>query len=844
MREGGAQRRRGERRRDARSPRVPSRPRARHARRASPEASRHGTSTGLRPREARGVERAEDLAATRSEVVHEDADGRARRGQRRGERETAAVARVAHARALARHRRERHDVGAGRQHGSGRAAVVAACRRDVAQLDEREPLRERAAERVRLEPADDVDGPGRLQRLERLALAERDGTAAGALAGDLHAQVLAVGTHRLDGLEARRGHEDARRRVADAVRLEPGQLLRERERQLADAGDRVDVHAPLELGVAQHLGCVRLERLRERGDALGGDREARGRAMAAEALELVRAGGQPGVQVERRDRAPRARPALAVERDDDDGAAVALDEARGDDADHARVPALAGDDEGARLALLGRARLDRGDGGAHDLALDRLALAVPLLEPPRERIGLCAIAGEQQVERLARMAEPPCRVDARAETEAEVGRLQARAIDARDLHQRREARALAAGEPAQPGTHERAVLVAQLDDVGDRREGDEVEHAQELDRRLGRAEPARPERLSELEDHAGAAQLGERVQLLVGPARADERHVRQLGARAVVVADDDGDAARLRVGDRLVGREAAVDAQDQRRTLVGEQVDGLDGDAVALDEAARQVPADLGAELAQRLDGERRRADAVDVVVAVHHDAPAVGDRVLDRRAGIGHRPERERVVQRPLEVEEGPRLGRIAEPAPHEHLGGDARDAERVGEPLGVIVRAGREGQRHRRRVVAGADEGPSAHPATARATTTKEEQHDRHAQGVPGVPVTREPARAGRRVRDGCRVREGRDRARRGPDPADHRRHLRDAELQRQDLHDRQGRLHVGRVPDRGDRVRHHGRRRLLRDRQAVPDHPRPHARGRRPTSRRSSRARRSCC
>ena len=115
-----------------------------------------------------------------------------------------------------------------------------------------------------------------------------------------------------------------------------------------------------------------------------------------------------------------------------------------------------------------------------------------------------------------------------------------------------------------------------------------------------------------------------------------------------------------RAGDRLVGREPAVDAQDQRGALVGEQVDGLDRDAVALDEAARQVPADVGAELAQRLDRERRGAHAVDVVVAVHDDPAAVRDRVLDGAQASAIAPSAQRIVQRPLELEERARLGRV----------------------------------------------------------------------------------------------------------------------------------------------------------------------------------------
>ena len=63
------------------------------------------------------------------------------------------------------------------------------------------------------------------------------------------------------------------------------------------------------------------------------------------------AGRQAGVQVVGRDGAAAALAALAVERDQHDGPGVTLDEARGDDADHALVPALARGHEHAIAAL-------------------------------------------------------------------------------------------------------------------------------------------------------------------------------------------------------------------------------------------------------------------------------------------------------------------------------------------------------------------------------------------------------------------------------------------------------------------------------------------------------------
>ena len=161
-------------------------------------------------------------------------------------------------------------------------------------------------------------------------------------------------------------------------------------------------------------------------------------------------------------------------------------------------------------------RLDLGDRLAHDAALDRLPLVVQLLERVREPARVVGVVGEQQLERGARMAEPAGGVDARAEPEADGARVDRGRVDARDAHQRLQADLLRARERAQAGDRHAAVLVEQRDDVGDRRQRDEVEMA------LRDLRVDAEERLAELVDDAGAAQLGERI---VGRARRDDRAV-------------------------------------------------------------------------------------------------------------------------------------------------------------------------------------------------------------------------------------------------------------------------------------------------------------------------------
>ena len=101
------------------------------------------------------------------------------------------------------------------------------------------------------------------------------------------------------------------------------------------------------------------------------------------------------------------------------------------------------------------------------------------------------------------------------------------------------------------------------------------------------------------------------------------------------------------------------------------------------------MPRDVRAELAQRQDSERGRADPVGVVVAVDTDALAGGDGGVDRLARRGHVPERERVVQRLFAGEKRPRLRGVGVPAPDEHACRDLADAELLSESRGVPVRA-----------------------------------------------------------------------------------------------------------------------------------------------------------
>src|SRR5207248_1438827 len=109
-------------------------------------------------------------------------------------------------------------------------------------------------------------------------------------------------------------------------------------------------------------------------------------------------------------RAPGALPVAVGPREQDDWPVEALDETRRDDPDHALVPALARDDVRAPPPVVLGPLLDLLRRLAEDARLDRLSLAIQLLELVRKPAGLLGVVGQQELERRARMAEPARRV--------------------------------------------------------------------------------------------------------------------------------------------------------------------------------------------------------------------------------------------------------------------------------------------------------------------------------------------------------------------------------------------------------------------------------------------------
>ena len=354
---------------------------------------------------------------------------------------------------------------------------------------------------------------------------------------------------------------------------------------------------------------------------------------------------------------------------------MALGDPRGDDADHARVPALGGQHQRPALGMLRHERL----GLEADPGLDVATLGVDPVQLGGDRLRAVPVLSEQQLEPGVGAVKPPGGVQARAEPEADRRLVQARGIDARDVHQRPQPDLARAGERPQPLAHEPAVLALQRHDVRHGRERDQVQILVGQRRVLPRA---LQQRLRELVGDAGGAQVRARVAV---DARVHERRVRQhaVGARRVMVGDHDVHPQRAGERDLLDRGDRAVDRDQQVGPARGQLLDRRAREPVAVVDPARQVPVHVRAQRAQRAHEDRGRAHAVDVVVPVDGDPRAALD-VLEhapcRRRQAG--PGTERVAL--AGGQEGPCRLRLPQAAAHEHLRDDVRAAQLGGQPRG----------------------------------------------------------------------------------------------------------------------------------------------------------------
>ena len=416
--------------------------------------------------------------------------------------------------------------------------------------------------------------------------------------------------------------------VAVAARLERVERLDARHGQQV----RI-VHAQVARELRQVVGrvlpVILAERAAEAVDVFPPDGQPGRQRVAAEALEILRAGAQGVIQVEAAEAAARALAALAVAADHDRRQVELLTQARGGDADHALMPRVACEHERCARRIAAR----DGRGLLPDLLLELLPLAVELAEPGGVAVGVGTVTGQQQQRGDGRFSEAAGRVDARCEREADGRGRDRPPLRTALVQQRADAGARVGVDLRQTLRHEVAVFAREGHDVGHRADGDEVAVvAQHLF-------AAALERAQKLIRHAHTRKPAVGI-LRAGALRVDDGHgVRdRLPAALVVVGDDHVDAALQGVVRLVDGGDAAVDGDDERDVVGALKArDRVHVQAVALLDAVGDVRVHGHAAAAQIVREHARRRDAVDVVVAEDGHVLLPLDGGADARDGLVH---------------------------------------------------------------------------------------------------------------------------------------------------------------------------------------------------------------
>ena len=204
--------------------------------------------------------------------------------------------------------------------------------------------------------------------------------------------------------------------VAGAEGAEGGEGADRALGELLGLDDGIDATAGLEVLLAETPLGDGLERAPEVEESLGVEGDAGGVAVAAEPREVLAALAERVDEVEALDAPGAPLPHAALDADDEGGLVEALDDAGGDDADDAGVPAFGPEDETAGTGTL----LGLGDGLDEHPLLDPAAVGVGLVELRGERAGLVEARGPEQLEADGGVVEAAGGVDAGAEMEADL----------------------------------------------------------------------------------------------------------------------------------------------------------------------------------------------------------------------------------------------------------------------------------------------------------------------------------------------------------------------------------------------------------------------------------------
>ncbi len=412
--------------------------------------------------------------------------------------------------------------------------------------------------------------------------------------------------------------------------------------------------------------------------------------MPAETLHPLLPARQKAVQLDARQAAPRARGAVALDRQEHGRAVQLLGDPPGRHAHHPLVPVRAPGHQDRRQR---RPRAKLPSRILHHPHLLDLPVAVPAVELGGQLAGALRIAAHQQLQRPLRAVQASRRIDPRPEPEAHVGGGKRR-LDARPLDERLQAVGARLRQRLQAESGDDPVLPAQRHQVGDSAEAGDPQQG----RQVHGTAAAPGDRDAQLERQADRRQVGERI----GAARLAgvdvQRPGRQLTAGQMMVGHHHVDAHRLGPFDRRRRRAAAVRGDDQGTAEVAGAV-GVDRlKAIAFAQPVRQDRQHVAAAGSEHGEQQGRGGDAVDVVVADHRDllAPvACLNEALDDRLHAGEQKGIVKLVQGRLEEAVG--AGPVHHPAAGQQSRHPARDSGPLDRGDGVRHRSGYPLRGHR---------------------------------------------------------------------------------------------------------------------------------------------------
>ena len=242
--------------------------------------------------------------------------------------------------------------------------------------------------------------------------------------------------------------------------------------------------------------------------------------------------------------------------------------------------------------------------------------------------------------------------------------------------------------------HENAVLVDERHDVGDRadrgqadRRHEEVPHG--LGHAFGLAGPL-ANGPGQLESHARTAQSAERIARARQARMDDRRSGRQFRAKFVMIGDDQLQADFARRESRLDASDAAIDADHQRCSALGQRPQRVAREPVAFFQPIGHVVRCVRSNQLEAREENRRRGHAVGIVVAIDDNLPPGLDGGINPLGRVGDAGQHLGVAQaRQLGLEKRAGRFRLMNAADQQQLGDNRRHTRQrfqAGNAVGIV--------------------------------------------------------------------------------------------------------------------------------------------------------------